>query len=248
MTRLFSPRLPTGFEGNTSSRRVRVHPGYRILELFECFAAQQQCRTGHRTHAAYPQNLELMPLKELVLTAQPMSPTKTLSAATEKEDQSDFWTMSPNSGIKAAESSGSASVTSMVNGCERGSTATSVTRLSSTTSLGLSEAVGGSRTALSRGLVPDELRLSQVEHFHVEELVNTRSASPSPSDKTAPSRARSFDGDGERRSLVRTRSESEAAGRLSFDYGSMIDGGGNEVKIKSGYTQPLQSGTSSYRQ
>ena len=166
---------------------------------------------------------------ELVLTASPKSPPDTPSAAAAaaaagREDQSDFGTANPNSAMKAAASSASASAASLANDGEGVSKATSMTRLSSTTSLafglGLGDSAGGSRRASSR-------ELSQVDHFQVEELANAHAASRTPSEKSALSKAASLDG--ERRSLM-GGSESEAA---NGNYGSMVDSGGDDEKSVS---------------
>ena len=162
---------------------------------------------------------------ERVLTvpakSPPNTPSATAAAATAagREDQSDFWTANPNSAMKSSFSFSSASATSLVNDGEGGSKATSMKRLSSTASLGpgLGEAAGGLRTASSREqLAPEEIRLSGVDHFQVEELADAASRESRPASL-----------DGERLSLM-GGSESEAAPRMSGNYGSMVDGGEDE--------------------
>ena len=153
----------------------------------------------------------------------PNTPSATAAAATAagREDQSDFWTANPNSAMKSSFSFSSASATSLLNDGEGGSKATSMKRLSSTASLGpglgLGEAAGGLRTASSREqLAPEEIRLSGVDHFQVEELADAASRESRPASL-----------DGERLSLM-GGSESEAAPRMSGNYGSMVDGGEDE--------------------
>ena len=159
---------------------------------------------------------------ERVLTVPAKSPPNTPSAtAAGREDQSDFWTANPNSAMKSSFSFSSASATSLLNDGEGGSKATSMKRLSSTASLGpglgLGEAAGGLRTASSREqLAPEEIRLSGVDHFQVEELADAASRESRPASL-----------DGERLSLM-GGSESEAAPRMSGNYGSMVDGGEDE--------------------
>ena len=117
--------------------------------------------------------------------------------------------------------------TSLVNEGERGSRATSMTQLSSTTSSGVGELAVRSRMSSSRELAPEELQISNADHSDAEKIVTADSRPPS--EKSALSTAASLDG--ERRTLMGGSDAEEAASGGRY-YGSMVDSGGVNTSLR----------------
>ena len=162
---------------------------------------------------------------QLDLRASLKSPPNTPSA-TKTEDRSDFGTAKPNSAMKAFATS---VATSLVNEGERGSRATSMTQLSSTTSFGsgVGELAIRSRMSSSRELAPEELQISHADHSEAEKIA--KADSRPPSEKSALTTAASLDG--ERRTLMGGSDTEEAASR-GRHYGSMVDSGGVNTSLR----------------
>lgn len=162
---------------------------------------------------------------QLGLSASLKSPPNTPST-TKTEDQSDFGTAKPDSDMKAFATT---VATSLVNEGERGSMATSMTQLSSTTSLGsgVGELAVRSRMSSSRELAPEELQISNADHSDAEKIVTADSRPPS--EKSALSTAASLDG--ERRTLM-GGSDAEEAASGGRHYGSMVDSGGVNTSLR----------------